>query len=68
MSKKKYSLIGVDGNAFCLMGYTMDAMRHADFTQEEIDQMVEEAESGDYYNLIRVCNGYVQKVNKKLGL
>lgn len=63
---KKYSLVGVDGNAFSLMGYTMDAMRHADFSEEEIDQMLKEAKSSDYYNLIRVCDSYVQKVNERL--
>ena len=63
-----YSLVGVDGNAFALMGYTAKAMRKAGFTEEEIKGMYAEAESGDYYNLIAVCDDYVNKVNEKLGL
>lgn len=63
-----YSLVGVDGNAFALMGYTAKAMRRAGFTEAEIKGMYAEAESGDYYNLIAVCDDYVNKVNEKLGL
>lgn len=64
----KYSLVGVDGNAYCIMGYTAKAMRRAGFSKEEVEQMYEEAESSDYYNLIAVCDGYIDKVNEKLGL
>lgn len=63
-----YSLVGVDGNAFAIIGYTARAMRKAGFTEEEIKGMYAEAESGDYYNLIAVCDDYVNKVNQKLGL
>lgn len=63
-----YTLVGQDGNAYSLMGYTAKAMRRANFSKEEIDQMFEEARSGDYYNLIRVCDGYIDKVNERLGL
>lgn len=63
-----YSLVGVDGNAYAIMGYTARAMRRAGFTKEEIDGMYEEAESGNYYNLIAVCDDYIDKVNAKLGL
>ena len=63
-----YSLVGVDGNAFAIMGYTAKAMRRADFSKEEIDNMYEESKSSDYDNLICVCAGYIDKVNEKLGL
>lgn len=63
-----YSLVGVDGNAFAIMGYTAKAMRRANFSKEEVEQMYEEAESSDYYNLIAVCDGYIDKVNERLGL
>ena len=65
---KAYTLIGVDGNAFAIMGYTARAMRNAKFTREEIDQMHKEATSGDYYNLIAVCDRYIDAVNERLGL
>lgn len=63
-----YSLVGVDGNAFAIMGYTAKAMRRADFTKEDIDKMYDEAKSGNYFNLIAVCDDYIDKVNQKLGL
>ena len=64
----KYTLVGVDGNAFCIMGYTARAMRRAGFSQEDIDRMHTEATAGDYCNLIVVCDGYIDKVNEALGL
>lgn len=62
-----YSLVGVDGNAYSIMGYTMDAMKKTGFTKEEIDQMLEQAKSGDYYNLIAVCDDYIRMVNERVG-
>ena len=61
-----YSLVGVDGNAYALMGYTRQAMKENGFSKEEIDAMLEEAKSGDYYHLIAVCDTWLDQVNKKL--
>ena len=36
--------------------------------QDEIDQMYKEATSGDYSNLICVCDEYIDKVNERLEL
>ena len=58
-----YTLVGVDGNAFAIMGYTQKALKetgHADL----IDKMLEEAQSGDYSNLIRVCCRYIDIANE----
>lgn len=65
---KPYSLVGVDGNAYAVMGYTQRAMRHAGYSKDEIHQMIEEAESSDYNNLLCVCMEYIDKVNEKLDL
>jgi len=62
----KYSLVGVDGNAYALMGYTQNAMKNEGFSKEEIDQMLKEATAGDYSNLICVCSSYLDKVNHKV--
>ena len=62
----RFSLIGVDGNAFSLMGYTAKAMRMSGFTKDEIDKMYEEATSGDYTDLIYVCSEYVDKANERI--
>ncbi len=62
-----YSLVGVDGNAYAIMGYTARAMRRAGM-DDEIKQMYSDATSGDYNNLICVCDSWIDKVNEKLGL
>ena len=64
----KYTLVGVNGNAYAIMGYTSKAMRRAGFTKEEVDQMYKEATSGDYSNLICICDDYIDKVNERLEL
>lgn len=64
---RAYSLVGVDGNAYAIIGYTAKAMRRAGLN-EEIKQMQDEATSGDYTNLLCVCDSWIDKANKKLGL
>lgn len=61
----KYSLVGVDGNAYALMGYTMNAMEKEKFTSDEINAMISDAESGDYNHLICVCNSWIIKCNER---
>ena len=63
-----YSLVGVDGNAYALMGYTMQAMKENGFSKEEVDKMLGDAKSGDYYHLIAVCDMWIDQVNKRAGL
>lgn len=60
--REKYTLVGVDGNAFCIMGYTARALRNEGLGGK-INEMQERAMSGDYYNLIRVCLEYVDMAN-----
>lgn len=62
-----YSLVGQDGNAFALMGYTARCMKLEGFSKDEIDEMQKEATSGDYNNLICVCNDYIDKCNARGG-
>jgi hypothetical protein len=47
-------LTGQDGNAFYILGATQKAMRRAGIDQEAIAAYMEEAQSGDYDNLLRV--------------
>lgn len=60
---EEYSLVGQDGNAFSLMGYTARCMKECGL-RDEIDEMRKLAMSGDYYNLIRVCDDYIQRCNE----
>ena len=62
----KYSLVGVDGNAYAIMGYTARALKNEKL-HNLVDQMYKEATSGDYYNLIAVCDGYIDKANEAAG-
>lgn len=64
---EKFTLVGVDGNAFAILGYTKRAMKTAGL-DSEIERMQEEATRSDYYNLIAVCDRYVDEANKALGL
>ena len=60
----KYCLVGQDGNAFALMGYTARALRNEGLGNL-VDEMQSKAMSGDYYNLIRVCDEYCDMANEK---
>lgn len=60
----KYSLVGQNGNAYNLMGYTANALKHEGLGALK-DDMFKEATSGDYYHLIAVCNSYLDKANAK---
>lgn len=62
----KYSLIGVDGNAYAVMGYVREAMRHEGYSKEQIKAFIDKATSSDYNNLLVVCNKQIEEINKKL--
>lgn len=79
---KAYSLVGQDGNAFFLMGYTQSAMKDAwrkarndgdeagieEFGIEGRSRVITEAKSGDYNHLLRVLDDAIYRVNEYLGL
>lgn len=60
----KYTLVGVDGNAYSIMGYTSDALKREGLGNLN-DEMFKKATSGNYSNLIAVCAEYVQMANEK---
>lgn len=62
--KKKYSLIGIDGNAFSVMGYVRSAMKKEGKSQDEINKYIEDAKSGDYNNILSASLDMVDKLNK----
>jgi len=61
-----YSLVGVDGNAFSLMGYTANALKRTGL-RDKVTEMRERAMSSDYNNLIQVCDEYINMANEALG-
>jgi len=62
-----FTLVGCDGNAFSVMGYTAHALRQAGLRDKQ-DEMRKRAMSGDYDNLLCVCMEYIDMANKALGL
>ena len=52
MEKVKLNLVGLDGNAFNLMGQFSSAARRQGWAKDEIDKVLKECMSGDYDNLL----------------
>lgn len=61
----KYSLIGIDGNAFCIMGYVSEAMRKENFSRAEIDAYLADCQSRDYDHLLQVSVEMCGRLNGK---
>lgn len=47
------NLVGLDGNAFFLIGAFMRQAKREGWTPDEIDAVVKECESGDYDHLLQ---------------
>lgn len=58
-----YSLIGIDGNAFSIMGYVAKSMKDEGLSDSEKSDYTKEAMSGDYNNLLRVSQDVITKLN-----
>jgi len=55
MKKKvKLQLVGIDGNAFSIMGAWKKAARQQGWTPDEIAAVIRDAMSGDYDHLLSV--------------
>lgn len=66
--KKAYTLVGINGNAYSIMGYVRVAMDDANMTNDDIDAYVKDATSSDYNHLVAVSCEMIDKVNEILGL
>ena len=58
-------LVGVDGNAYAIMGVFSRQARREGWTQEEIDQVLEEAQSGDYNHLLATIMTYCEPQDRQ---
>lgn len=65
---KAYTLVGIDGNAYNIMGYVRDAMHDAKMTNDDIDAYIKDATSSDYNHLLAVSCEMIDRVNEILGL
>lgn len=64
--KGNYSLIGIDGNAYSIMGYVSRAMKDTGHNKEEVDAYLKDAMSSDYTHLVRVSSDMIEKINKEI--
>ena len=65
---KAYTLVGINGNAYSIMGYVRVAMDDANMTNDDIDAYIKDATSSDYNHLLAVSCEMIDKVNEILGL
>lgn len=63
----KYDLVGIDGNAFSVMGYVLKAMKECNMSKEEQSDYQTKAMSGDYDNLLAVSIEMIDKCNEICG-
>ena len=61
----KYNLVGVDGNAFAVMGYVVQCMKKEKMTAEEIKAYRDKAMSDDYNNLLATSFDMIEQLNDK---
>lgn len=60
------NLIGVNGNAFMIMGvFQMQAKKEC-WTQDEIDAVLKEAKSGDYNHLLATIENHCEPKDEEL--
>lgn len=62
----RYTLVGVDGNAYSVMGYVKGAMREVGMSQDEQKAYVADATSGDYKHLLYVSMNMLERCNERL--
>lgn len=60
----KYCLVGVDGNAFAIMGYVLKAMKECKMSKEKQSDYQTKATSGDYNNLLYESQKIIDECNK----
>lgn len=61
----KYSLVGVDGNAFAIIGYVCSAMKKEGLDPARITDYKKDAMSDDYTHLLVVSMDVIDELNDK---
>lgn len=64
---KHFDLVGIDGNAFSIMGYVANAMRICKFSKQERDDYYKDAMSSDYNHLLMISIDMIDKCNDTIG-
>ncbi|MEW4571291.1 hypothetical protein AB1L88_25745 [Tautonia sp. JC769] len=58
MEKVRLNLVGIDGNAYSLLGAFAATAREQGWSDQEIEAVREEATSSNYDHLVRTLVGY----------
>lgn len=58
-----YSLIGIDGNAFSIIGYVINAMKQCGYSRDAINMYKTDALSDDYNNLLSLSIQMIDNCN-----
>jgi len=58
MKTVNLNLLGIDGNAFSLMGAFQRQAKRENWSDDEISKVLDDAKSGDYDNLLRVLDSH----------
>jgi hypothetical protein len=58
--KVKLNLVGLDGNAFCLMGAFQRQARKEGWTEAEIKAVLEECKKSDYNHLLNTLSDHCE--------
>lgn len=56
--KIKLNLVGIDGNAFSIMGAFSKQAKKEKWTKEEIDTVLDDATSSNYNHLLATIDSY----------
>ncbi len=57
------TLVGLNGNAFALMGAFQERAKEEGWTKEEIDKVLNAAMEGNYEHLIRTLDDHCEKTD-----
>lgn len=57
-------LVGIDGNAYSIIGAFRRQARREGWSQQEIDLVLEEAQSGDYNHLLATIMDYCEPIDQ----
>jgi hypothetical protein len=63
---ERYNLVGIDGNAFSVMGYTRKAMKEQGYSIEEIKSYANRMMQNTYSYLIAESDKIIQECNKRV--
>jgi hypothetical protein len=61
LPKPVVTLVGGDANAFSILGRVQTALKRAGWTDDQVDQFLGEATSGDYHRLVGTCLKYTRR-------